>query len=340
MVKYLLSISSIIIFFSCNSNNDKITYERFYGPKFIEYAWDGNRRYEIYNTNDSVVEMERIYVNGVLDSTTEYWGTGDLWFQTQYKNGIRHGNHFCYYEDGKTLQYAQVYDNDSLISSEYFPLRLDIPSYSDSVVYFGCENVSKPINIEIYGDSTIDLNTIDPRLSIKFKFNWLYENKWPNKLGVTSIDIVKDNSVINNMDFSYLELEASMNKYSKSERFMQIVRDDMYLVDINMDSYLDFTINWNSRGNPSYWIYNPDKEIFEFNKELNYMRPYHVDCYNKIIYSFQGGTAWYFTYNQYKLDNEIELIGSVYKERNEDYNLEVYKDAKGVVISSDTTYNN
>ena len=117
-MKNLLILISIVILFSCNSNNDKITYERAYGPKFIKYVLDGDRLSERYNKNDSVVEFERIYVNGVLDSMTQFYGTGKLWFQTQYKNGLRHGNLFCYIEDGKTLRYVSVYENDSLISSK------------------------------------------------------------------------------------------------------------------------------------------------------------------------------------------------------------------------------
>ena len=116
-MRSLLIISSIIILFSCNSDNDKITYERLYGPKFIEYILYGGLR-ERYDMNDSVLTHEKIYVNGVLDSSTEFYCSGKLWFQTQYKNGLRHGNHFCYIEDGKTLRYVSVYENDSLISSK------------------------------------------------------------------------------------------------------------------------------------------------------------------------------------------------------------------------------
>ena len=92
-----------------------VTYERVYGPRLIEYGWDGNRRYERYDKNDSVLEYERIYVNGVLDSSTEFYSTGELWFQTEYKEGVRHGKHICYNED-KTIKYIQFYKNGVLIS--------------------------------------------------------------------------------------------------------------------------------------------------------------------------------------------------------------------------------
>ena len=92
-----------------------ITYERFYGPRLIEEGWDGNRRYERYDKNDSVLEYERIYINGVLDSSTEFYSTGELWFQTEYKEGLRHGKHICYNED-KTIKYIQFYENGVLVS--------------------------------------------------------------------------------------------------------------------------------------------------------------------------------------------------------------------------------
>ena len=92
-----------------------VTYERVYGPRLIEYGWDGNRRYERYDKNDSVLDYERIYVNGVLDSSTEFYSTGELWFQTEYKEGVRHGKHICYNED-KTIKYIQFYKNGVLIS--------------------------------------------------------------------------------------------------------------------------------------------------------------------------------------------------------------------------------
>jgi len=215
--------------------------------------------------------------------------------------------------------------------------------WDETVVYVGCEDIQIPkaINFEIYGDSIIDLNTFDSRIPIKLKFNWLYEGEWPNKLGVASIDIIKGDSVISNMDLSYLELEAFMNKYPESKRFEQIVRDDIYLVDENYDSYLDFTIQWNSRGFTSYWIYNPDKEIFEFKKELNYMRPYYVDCNENLIYSFQGGTAWYYDSYAYKINNgQIEFYQSLYHQMGDGYRIERYKDANDSIIFTDTIYHN
>ena len=218
------------------------------------------------------------------------------------------------------------------------PLILDFPSYSDSLVYSGCYNVSKPINIEIYSDSLIDLNAIDDRLSIKFKFNWLLENEWPNKIGITSIDIIKNDNVISNMDFSYVKLEAFMNNDPNSKRFMQM-KKSVYLEDVNMDSYLDLTIRWNSRGKKSYWLYNPKTEIFEFYEELNHMDPYYIDCKNNIIYSYEWGGGYGMSCEAYKIDGiNISLIQSKEISYKKKFNIVEYSDALGTTISIDTIY--
>jgi antitoxin component YwqK of YwqJK toxin-antitoxin module len=65
--------------------------------------------------DEQVLESERIYVHGVLDSSTEWFGTGKLWSQTQYKNGKRHGIHKVYSKDGKTIDYIQYYESGESI---------------------------------------------------------------------------------------------------------------------------------------------------------------------------------------------------------------------------------
>ena len=89
----------------------------------------------------------------------------------------------------------------------------------------------------------------------------------------------------------------------------------------------------------SYWIYNPDKEIFEFKKELNYMRTYYIDCNNNIIYSYQGGTAWYYYLDAYKINNgQIDFQQSLYHKMGNGYRIERYKDANDSIIANDTIY--
>ena len=127
MSKLLLILLCLpFLFYSCDYETKKvqdvekidvITYKRGYGPKLIGEVYDGNRIIEKYS-NDTILNYEHIYVNGKLDSSTAWYGTGKLWSKTQYKDGVRHGNHIVYNEDGTTLKYVQIYNNDSLISNE------------------------------------------------------------------------------------------------------------------------------------------------------------------------------------------------------------------------------
>ena len=96
--------------------NDSITIVKGYGPKLISYEIIDGEIYEKYDLKDSVLEYEHIYLNNKLDSTTSFYGTGELWFQSQYVNGRRNGNHICYYEDGR-IKYKQIYLNGILVST-------------------------------------------------------------------------------------------------------------------------------------------------------------------------------------------------------------------------------
>ena len=96
--------------------NDSIYIERGYGQKLIYTEIIDGRIVEKYDLKDSVLEYEHIYLNNKLDSTTSFYGTGELWFQSQYDNGRRNGNHICYYEDG-TIRYKQIYHNGFLVST-------------------------------------------------------------------------------------------------------------------------------------------------------------------------------------------------------------------------------
>ena len=96
--------------------NDSIYIERGYGPKLIYSEILDGRIVEKYHLKDSVLEYEHIYLNNKLDSTTSFYSTGELWFQSQYDNGRRNGNHICYYEDG-SIRYKQIYLNGVLVST-------------------------------------------------------------------------------------------------------------------------------------------------------------------------------------------------------------------------------
>ena len=99
--------------------NDSIYIERGYGPKLIHSEIIDGRIVEKYDLKDSVLEYEHIYLNNKLDSTTSFYGTGELWFQSQYVNGRRNGNHICYYEDG-TIKYKQIYLNGILVNTKRY----------------------------------------------------------------------------------------------------------------------------------------------------------------------------------------------------------------------------
>ena len=96
--------------------NDSIYIERGYGPKLTYSEIINGRIVEKYDLKDSVLEYEHIYLNNKLDSTTSFYSTGELWFQSQYDNGRRNGNHICYYEDG-SIRYKQIYLNGVLVST-------------------------------------------------------------------------------------------------------------------------------------------------------------------------------------------------------------------------------
>ena len=229
------------------------------------------------------------------------------------------------------------------------PLVLDFPSistYADSVIYLGCENIISiappSFNFEIYEDTIIDLHQFDDRLNLNLKFNWLYENYWD--IGVTSIDVLNKGNVISNIGLKeIIEVEAFPQNDPDSKRFEDPVRDDIYMQDVNLDSYLDIKVR-STCGKGcyySYWIFNPIKNAFERENSLDAMRPYYYDCNNNLIYSYQGGSAWYYDSRAYKVTNgKIELFQSVYYEFNEKYNLEIYRDSAYNIIFSDTTYNN
>ncbi len=230
---------------------------------------------------------------------------------------------------------------------------LDFPSIStfgDSVIYFGCDDIlfkiPKSFNFSIYEDTIIELNQFDKRLDISLKFNWFYErglDNWLNIIGVASIDMLKNDKIISTIDLKeIIEVEAFMDNDPESKRFGQPVRDDIYMQDINLDSYLDIKIRsvCGKGCYYSYWIYNHQKELFEYDQSLNFMRTYYVDCNDSLVYSYEGGSAWYYDCSAYKVTNgKLELFQSVYYEYNEDFNLEIYRDANGSIIFADTITN-
>ncbi len=230
---------------------------------------------------------------------------------------------------------------------------LDFPSYSDSIVYSGCEEIlsktPRSFYFSIYEDTIIDLNTIDSRISIKLKFNWLYKGKypeWPNNIGVKSIDILNESNIISNIDLTEItKIEAFPEKFTETGRYMEPVRDDIRMKDVNMDSYLDFIFiaNCGKRCWETYYVYNPIKNIFEFHEKFEYLRPIYMDCNNQIVYSYVDGDNYGISYKAHKIEgNEIKLLQK--KEikylHDKDYVLIEYTDNKGEVTFLDTSFFN
>lgn len=129
---YAVAVLILLSAFSCSCSSKKhthnssckeadvITIERSYAPKLIGHKVDGNRLYEEYSS-DSTLEWEKIYVNGEIDSMTQWGNDGVLWFQTQYKDGLMHGTHTGYNHNGSgDVWYIHYYENGKCIREEEF----------------------------------------------------------------------------------------------------------------------------------------------------------------------------------------------------------------------------
>ena len=217
---------------------------------------------------------------------------------------------------------------------------LNFPSWSDTITFINCDEIiaqtPPSFNFRIYDDSTINLNQFDNRLTLSFKFNWFYEN-YPD-IGVYSIDILKDDGSISKID-----LLGTGAFYEKTKNgFGDIVRDDITMLDVNMDSYLDikFITDCGKSCFYHYWIYNKKTNDFEYSSSFAYTSPYCIDCKNQILYSYGGGEAYNFLKIAYKINgNELSIFQSSYFDSwNKDYDLQQYSDSAGNLISSDTIY--
>ena len=246
------------------------------------------------------------------------------------------------------------FGQDNLITNKK-KLVLDFPMYAnfwDSIAFFECNdillNTPKSFNFEIYEDTIIDLHQFDNRIDIKLKFNWLYERgigNWPNNIGVSSIDMIENKRIISSIDLKELNIgvEAFYQNNLNSARYDEMVREDIYMIDVNLDSYLDIKVR-SECGQAcwySYWIFNKNNNTFERNESLDSFRPYYFDCKNHIIYSYEGGSAWNSNFSAYKIiNNQIHFLQSSYYERRKEYSLYIYRDANGSVIYSDTIFKN
>lgn len=110
-IPLLLLFASSFVF--GQESDTSVTYKRGYGPKIVGTCSEGG--HYTYSATDTVLEWEHVYLNGVLDSATAWYGTGKLWSQTQYVLGIRHGKHVVFKENGEDVDYIQFYKKGILI---------------------------------------------------------------------------------------------------------------------------------------------------------------------------------------------------------------------------------
>ncbi len=221
---------------------------------------------------------------------------------------------------------------------------LEFPTWSDSLIFINCEEIisQTPIsfNFKIYGDSIVDFNQFDNRINLKFKFNWHYKNYFD--IGVNSIDFIKKDGSIRNIKLS--GIEAFAEKDSKSTRFGEPVRNDITMIDINLDSYLDMrAINACGKScEYEYWIYDKETNNYLLSSTFSNVNPYCIDCNQNILYSYAGGDAFSFKKIAYHINgDELRFLQSSYFDSwNKDFSLQQYNDSAGTLIFSDTIYKN
>lgn len=207
--------------------------------------------------------------------------------------------------------------------------------------YVGCDkilrNTPMDVNFSIYGDTLIELNKFDKRLDISFKFNWDDKAGYDrNSIAVLSIELIKNGKII---DTILLKNEITLEAFPDYNNGNLIVRDDIYLTDINMDSYLDLqaTRECGKGCYNSYWIYNPSSDIFEHWENINYLRPFCFNCEEMIIYSYDGATANLIELSAYKINNyKIEFFQSLTTTHFANYFIHKYFNQDGTLIHLDT----
>lgn len=221
---------------------------------------------------------------------------------------------------------------------------VDFPKYdasSSANQYIGCDkilnNTPDNVNFSIYGDTLISLNKYDERLDISFKFNWDDQSGLDNfSIAVHSIEVINEGVVLDTIQLKNIVFLEAFPDYSKDGK---IVRDDIYLTDINMDSFLDFQITRTCGKScyKSYWVFNPMNNTFNYIEDLNFFRPYCFDCEKMMIYSYTGGTANIMEHSVYKIHNhKVEFYQSRYTAYYSDYLINQYINSEGNLILSDT----
>ncbi len=211
---------------------------------------------------------------------------------------------------------------------------LPFPDMTSSILYLNCEkSTHNNPRFKIHKDTILSLNTLDSRLTIDIKFNWLFDEDYYEGdyfdfeykqlysykiIGINSFDIIKNNSVIFHQDLTQIISLEAFPALDSASYFYDKNYKEIEFIDINFDSYLDIVIPRDSGKNMryAYFIYDNKSQTFQYDKGLDYLKPYSYDCENKIVYSYDGGTwnsvylsAYQFHENKFK---EIQSKSTFY----------------------------
>ncbi|TQD36248.1 XAC2610-related protein [Haloflavibacter putidus] len=137
--------------------------------------------------------------------------------------------------------------------------------------------------------------------------DYTFKAKWDDKLsysenigyygGIAELKISKDNK----------ELQSIRN--IEDGIALGEIRFTFY--DYNMDGHIDFTvpINCSNSCYDAYYLYNPETNTFEYQKDWDYLRIQKLDKKNKQILSQPEGTARDIEQKLYKVEgNNLQLI--------------------------------
>ena len=234
--------------------------------------------------------------------------------------------------DELTTSSIEVIDSSEVVDSSV--VVLPFPDMTSSILYLNCEkSTHNNPRFKIHKDTILSLNTLDSRLTIDIKFNWLfdenyYEGDFLNSeykklnfykiIGINSFDIIKNNSTILHQDLTEIISLEAFRDFDSTSFFYDKSYKEIEFIDINFDSYLDIVIPRDSGKNMryAYFIYDNKSQTFQYDKGLDFLKPYSYDCENKIVYSYDDGTwnsvflsAYQFHENKFK---EIQSKSTFY----------------------------
>lgn len=176
--------------------------------------------------------------------------------------------------------------------------------------------IGELVELKISQDTTIDLRSIDPKMKGDITFNWefdeiyyssyidsSYESKQANHhkiIGIRSFETESTNKVVHHLD-TLINIEAfsgtNKNSYYYNRPFKKVTFQD-----INFDGYLDLAFErYGSSILHTYFTYVPETHSFKYEPNLRHLNAYYADFDNKILYSWDGGTATLIFQSKYEL---------------------------------------